>query len=352
MSSRLTSVEAFREACALIPSDLAQASALPPPIELGPISALLRRGKVVDVAGVGGSEGPARHLVAILNEIGVSASYQPLTVFLEPRATVERVLVLFSQGLSPNARIAVGRAREYAAALLVTDPSRSEEQVRDEFIRDGGQICDLRVRGEPRALVRLTGPTLFRARAVALGLELCARLGREPPVWAASFSGLSSAYRAAQAQGRALSRGALNGCSVRALVLVDPISELAQSEASKWREAFWRDPPPVFDALAFAHGPLQSLPDGDDPILVVRGATESSEGLAARVRLCLERARKPSVEVRLTLPPPLSPFELDAIMNEIIVDRMSAHPEEWPGRGWDDPLYSLDAPRDVEGLGA
>lgn len=332
----------FQSACAALPAAL-EGLKIGERTELEPLAAELARGAAVDVAGVGGSEGPARFLTAVLGELGVPSIYRPPTHFLDKRATAERVLVVFSQGLSPNARLMLSRAGDYARALLVTTESSVQGERARELGALGVAIVPLEVPAEPRALVRLTGPTLFRALALLLGLELGERLGRAAPSFALTPGELARAYRASQAQGRELSR-LLPKSGLEGLIVAEPIVDLVQVEAAKWREALWCAPPAVFDALGFAHGPLQTLPEGDAPLLVVHGSGATGQSLFARVRACLERAGRRAVSLPLSLPAPLCALEVDAVVSEILLERMPDCPEEWPGQGWDGPLYGLSDP--------
>src|SRR5690606_5024721 len=126
----------FQAACAALPSAL-EGLRLGESVALEPIVRALARGAAVDVAGVGGSEGPARFLTAVLAELCVPSTYRPVTHFLERREATSRVLVVFSQGLSPNARLMLSRASEYACALLVTSASSVEGEEGTELRTKG-----------------------------------------------------------------------------------------------------------------------------------------------------------------------------------------------------------------------
>ena len=66
------------------------------------------------VTGIGVSEGPARCLVSLLARGGRCAVFLPLSAFAEgPPPGAWDTLVLFSQGLSPNAQIALSFARRH-----------------------------------------------------------------------------------------------------------------------------------------------------------------------------------------------------------------------------------------------
>ncbi len=71
------------------------------------------------VTGVGLAAGPARLAAYLLARAGVAARFEPAGAFAcgAPRGDA---LCVFSQGLSPNARLAMSRAGSYEHALLVT----------------------------------------------------------------------------------------------------------------------------------------------------------------------------------------------------------------------------------------
>ena len=71
--------------------------------------------------GTGSSEAHARYLAMLFNLYSDrSAAYLPLSGFVEPApgAFAGKTLVVFSQGVSPNAQIALRRRREFAHLVL------------------------------------------------------------------------------------------------------------------------------------------------------------------------------------------------------------------------------------------
>ena len=87
----------------------------------------LDRGAKVVTTGVGGSAAPARYLAWLLREaLGVDARFHHLSRFVEG-APPGDALVVFSQYLSPNARIAIRRAGTYGRACVFTSSSAAVE---------------------------------------------------------------------------------------------------------------------------------------------------------------------------------------------------------------------------------
>ena len=110
-------LQRLRSRLASLPEVLRWAAALPGPA-FGPTP--FRR---ILTTGLGSSEAHARYLASLLcSELGLAARFVPTAALARPpHATVsEDLLVVFSQGLSPNARVALEHAPAYAHCLLVT----------------------------------------------------------------------------------------------------------------------------------------------------------------------------------------------------------------------------------------
>src|SRR5262245_40577329 len=74
------------------------------------------------ITGVGASEGPARYLSALLRHVHRRhAPFVPLSCFATgDRVSVNETLLVFSQGLSANARMALATAGRHHHAVLIT----------------------------------------------------------------------------------------------------------------------------------------------------------------------------------------------------------------------------------------
>ncbi|MCA9614243.1 MAG: hypothetical protein H6720_12650 [Sandaracinus sp.] len=276
------------------------------------------------VTGVGGSEGPAR-----LFAWRLGARFLPLSSFAFGAPHASR-LVVFSQGLSPNARLALTDPRAFDECLLVTavDPVTHPEPEARAF---AARLADAGARFvahgpavESGMLARFVGPTV----AAAAGLRLAAALG------GASFDVLE----AARVYDAPLDAPALG--SPLALVAAGESVEALFGLRWKWLETFGEDPH-VFDVLASAHGPLQALYEKNATWLAF--ASVEVDPLVARLRDVLPSSHVLH-RVRVPSDPALAFFAATAWLDAALLATLRARPRDlrrWPGQGADAALYGL-----------
>lgn len=291
------------------------------------------------VTGIGGSEGPARLFAAAATTPTSSARFVPLSSFVSARPQAER-LVVISQGLSPNARLALRRSDDFAETIVVgaVDPdvtcdtssaaSDTERRELARALRDRGVA--LVTHGPPTEsgmLVRLVGPTV----ASSVALRLAAALGGAP----------FDAERAASAY--AAARSTVDPIALDAPLVLAAAGALTESLFGlrwKWLETFGADPH-VFDVLACAHGPLQALYERPATWLVFESpASEPLVGRLARVLPPRHALRR----LRVSDDPAIAFFEATALLDAHLLATLAARPRDlrrWPGRGADGPLYDL-----------
>lgn len=294
---------------------------------LPPLGAFARARRWV-TTGVGGSEGPARVMAGALRRaLGACAGFVPLSRFACDGADVGGdALVVFSQGLCPNARIALAH-KGFAHTLVITARG------------DVGAGVALRhpPRDEGAMLARVQGP----AAATLMGLRVVAALGGE-----AVPEGIPAAVRDALAEpGEAL---ALD--RPVALLRCDDELELAHGLRWKWLEATRRSDVAVYDALGFAHGPLQSCADRDAQVVLLTRDAPGEVALWARVRAVLRETGCAVRSLPAALPGAWSFFEHDARWGAALCASLAAAGDvdllRWPTQGRDGALYDLDAALD------
>jgi hypothetical protein len=300
-----------------------------------------------DVVGVGASEGPASLLTSVLAELGYAARKLPISHMLEPQLEASasfRGLILFSQGMSPNARIALAQAANYRTSVLftaTTDARPDRHQLVEEF---PGLVCLHAPASEPGSLVRLVGPICASLSGLQFALAYHELKGGASPRWASALGSVPEAVREITRH-----PGIPLGNSLAACLAVGADVDLAPSLAWKWQEAVYERLPFSSDVLAFAHGPLQSIYDEEATLFsLAREGNAAHADLWNRLQKALHPARHRVVPLTAKLPGPLALFEFDARCNSILLAEMchrGIDPGHWPGQSTDGPLYQIDGSR-------
>ena len=294
-----------------------------------------------DVVGVGGSEGPARLFVSAWQELGGLARYVPISSFVSrPHMHKKRGLLVFSQGLSPNAQLALRHAPNYHSAAVVTSVTEESRPDRARALRGfPGVIWRHGPREEGGALVRLSGPVCASLR----GLQLCLALApasEEKENWQAAMAQLPLLY----ASGLNAPLGSRIE-NLRACLSIGSDISFAGALMWKWQEALYVELPPALDVLAFAHGPLQSLYKKKGELLLLERETGPvHDDLYHRLERVLPPGVHRLVRLRAKMRGPLAFFEYDAAMTALLLRELEARridPGDWPGKGLDGALYSL-----------
>lgn len=305
------------------------------------------------VTGVGASEGPARFLVHLLRrELDARARFAPLSAFLlEPDAPPADVLVVFSQGLSPNARLALERAGAYEAALLVTGLEPDEDAPPGAPAR---ALADYRRRGllvwrhppasEEGLFLRVQGPAAATLAAYLLAERLAPPAGLHSGGPAALARALAAASSAAgEGHGAPTDEPLDPTCPLAFVGAGEGTAAVAHGLRWKFLEGLGSPEPPCWDALQIAHGPLQQFFPGPITLLALEPPGPAA-GLFDRLASVLERPRHRLIRLRSPVPGPLAFFAFDALCNDLLLRslaRSTRDLSEWPARGRDGALYEL-----------
>jgi creatinine amidohydrolase len=292
------------------------------------------------VTATGASEGPARLFAwALRRYAGRCAEFVTLSSFAIDDAPRGDALALFSQELSPNARLGLTARSRYAHTLLVT-ATPDHPDVRAAAI-DGVEVCVHPPASEPSLLLRVHGP----AAATVLALRLAEGVARAPgsivapSVWERVPDAVERAFSETLGDARELS---LDG-SV-AIVTAPDGAEAAHGLRWKWLEGTGTCDPPCWDVLQFAHGPWQLVVDRPYTLLALERAHDGTRALFDRLASMLSPERHALVRLRATLPGAAAFFEHDARMNALVcatLPRAGRDLVRWPGFGADGPLYRL-----------
>ncbi len=301
---------------------------------LAPLPDALRRAALWTVTATGASEGPARALAALLTRhTAHRAVFAPLSCFAVDAPPSSEVLVVVSQGLSPNARLALAARDRYARCVLIT-ASRGPEV--ESLSRDGVLVLSHGPDDEPRLLLRVQGP----AAAMLTALRLVDALAVETR-WFRDDT--------RDALARALRRCAtptFDGPLTCALVTGPDDGDFGHAHRSVWLEGVGTCDPGTWDVLQFAHGPYQHVVDRATTLVTFERANGASRALFDRLASMLDPARHTLVRLVATLPGPLAYFEHAAMLGAVVrqAARLAARDlMDWPGRGRDGALYDLGA---------
>lgn len=305
-----------------------------------------------DVVGLGASEGPARLLASVLHALGYSSRYLPVSQLLERPKDSQcetRGLVLFSQGLSPNAQIALEPARDYGQAVLITATTEKRPERHRLAEAFPGAVLRHLPELEPGGLLRLVGPPCAALTGLLFALELNSVAGGATPDWAERLADVPVALN--QVQNVEVS--AL-GADLAACLAVGRDLETASALCWKWQEALYTRLPVAAEVLGFAHGALQSFYEEPAVIMALQRPDETVHQLLwPRLDKVLHEQRHRVVPLFATLPGPLAFFEFDAACNAIMLAEMQARgidPGTWPGQSQDAPLYQIDSLENIEGV--
>lgn len=298
------------------------------------------RGERFLVTGIGASRAAARLLASSLVDLGVDARFLPLSAFacdtVQPRAGES--LCVFSQRLSPNARLALGQVGRFPASYLFTSMSTDAGDLQS-FVRAGGHVLTLPPRDESASLLRIVGPSVAMFAATLFAHAAARRPA--PCSHEALRALLAAARRRTSDAARALPDGACD--APLAFVVGADSHALADSLGIKWLEGLGGPEPPTWDVLEIAHGPFQSF--YAEPRLLV--AVGPSSPLFERLRSMLEPERHAWLHLTTSTPAAFRRLEVEVCANELLLSCFERRPRDlfaWPSQGKDTALYGIDRP--------
>ena len=305
--------------------------------------------------GVGSSGAAAKLLAHLLGaELGLAARFAHAGAFVtRPNACEGDVLIVFSTGLSPNARLALCDPQAWRSVIVVSAVAAGEPGVNADklaaldAVRDaGGLAIQLPGGTEYGALLRVAAPIA----SYVVAWQLAAAIGHAAGRPAARFDTerVCARMQAAAAAGRsAAARGDAFGGRI-ALLASGGYGELADNLALKIQEGLFLPAPPVWDLIGFAHGPFQEVCEQPLTLFMLqRHAAPLEDDLLARLRSMLDARCHRLLLLPAELPGPLALFEHEALLNELVLHAIEARQidqGDWPGRERDRPLYEISQP--------
>ena len=337
----------FRERAAAVPMAAAGVLGRSPPL-LPPRWVDLP----VVTSGVGSSAAPARLLARLLSQRGKPpARFEPLTAFYrDPTIAEGALLVVFSQGLSGNARIALNGVASAAASVLVTSATEKglAEAGKDAALerlerlrQDGGLVVEHPFEDEFTLLPRLVGPACAIAVAIQLGEALQAPLPPKP-----ELSDVAKALTEAGPSPEDIGAWLNLLRSTPQLLFTGEVGLYAQNLAAKFTEVLFRKPPVCAELFEYAHGLFQSDRSGTGANLVFTEPGEADAAPLRRAEPLLQKAG-PFLTVASPFPAPYSLLFYECCLNHALQWFLEIEPIdliEWPGKGEDASLYQVDRP--------
>jgi len=348
------SVQMLEHRVALLPDHLRRVLAA-----RASIPRLPERGALA-ITGVGASEGPARYLSELLHHFhGRHAPFVPLSCF----ATADRepdgeMLVVFSQGLSANARMALATRGQHRSALLVTalEPERASGTAASllaSIRRDGATVVTHPPEDESGTLLRVVGPAVASFVAALLASTLESREARYRGFDGSGYDGIervpdlvaSAAERVAGAVGDLDPEWLLGRV---AFVTAGALGDGYHAPRWKWLEGLLSPEPSCWDVLQVAHGAFQQF-YGERMLLVAleHATVERERLLFDRLQGMLVPERHAMIRLKSGLPRHLALLDHDAQVSQLLLRALRYRPRDlatWPGMGLDGPLYGLDGP--------
>jgi hypothetical protein len=304
-------------------------------------------GRCVFTTGAGLADGAARFLAATLLDGGQAAQFLPLSQLLERswQAPSQSTLVLFSQGLSPNARIAMRADHGFQNKLLVTsavaDDDSAHGPLLDAWTESGGRVLVVPPREEGGIFLRIQGPVASTLASLRIADQL---LGPSRAQWEDLLKEVPVASRQAYLHAsEETTSPRLRPDVPIALVTFGGYRKYCRGLRWKLLEAFWSPSVHIFDALQIAHGPFQAFYDLPFQFVFLKTARDSHE-LLRRVSSMLVPERHTVFEITSTLAPPLAYFHHDSALNAMILKSLQStqrHLGDWPGRDLDAAIYEI-----------
>ncbi len=336
--------------------------ALTSPVDEEEIARSIARGGVV-TTGAGSSAAHARFLASVLVELGVPARFAPLSAFLErpSQAAADQTLIVFSQGLSPNARLALEHAERWHAMWLATAsgsdvagseaPPGGDDDARrralDDAVAAGAHLLTYPGANEYGTLLRIIGPMTGYAAALRFAAAAAGPSGSGVPWRDVAADEICRAVAGAsdKLHDEAGDLAAHELETNLMLLASGTHCERLENLRLKFLEGTLRPAPPVWDVLDLAHGPFQQMFARRVTLIALARADAGREDeMLARISTMLDPGRHRLVRLAAELPGPLAIFEHEALMNELMLRYISERridPCDWPGRGADTPLYGI-----------
>ncbi len=304
----------------------------------------------VVITGLGSSAAHAQFLLFYLQAAGFSARYCPITQFFHGEVDLEgHTLIVFSQGLSSNAQIALGQRHQAEGLVLFTSSTMEGLKTAGKpdcvallqsLLAEGAHIVSYPLEDEYTLFVRVVGP-LCGFGAVIRYLHDQEIVRFEMP----SGETLHQLMELAVTDAAAFD---LEGLPIPDLgfdfVFGDPLFHFGQNLSLKWVEGAFMEPPACIDAFDFSHGFFQLRTTRPKPVWLLSSESESGEPLDEALTALFESGELPGYFLKAPVTAPWSIFYFECFFNALLVRYIVEYQIDqinWPGKGLDGPMYKL-----------
>ncbi|MEZ4293492.1 MAG: hypothetical protein R3B70_00835 [Polyangiaceae bacterium] len=299
----------------------------------------------VIVTGVGASLGTARLFAWLCaDRLRIGARFAPISAFAGEVPPAGRTLVVVSQGLSPNARLALRHAGRYERTIVLTSARPSSDgagELLAQIAGRGGVIVRHPPEEEGGMLLRVLGPAAAAAAACAI-VETARGAGELLAEIAGKISdAIATAPARAEEAAAGVTSEMLDGPCAFVSVGVDP--GVLVGHRWKWLEGLRRCEPCGWDLLEIAHGPIQSAAR-PMPFFVLASAGDGGDALRGRLGEVLSPGGHPRVTLRSALGFPFSIADHDAQLDALLLRVLDERPRDLAVSacaGDDEPLYGM-----------
>ena len=330
----------FADTISRIPAWLEEATHAALPARPGTLGAIV-------TTGIGASEPPARLLAALLVQAGFAARFCSTSAFAHAQPPRGDLLVSFSQGLSPNALLALGETHGFARRWLVSsvgpDSPQPEKRAQRALLEARGiEVICLPPAREPAWLVRLAGPTVAALGALRIAALLGALPSLQDDIELAARAYREGCREPSPEFARLAAREGALPEEPLAFITLGASLEGALAHRCKLMETLLVPEPPVWDVLQFAHGPLQAYFAAPLTLLVLEGPSDGE--LVARLASTLDASRHTLRRLISPYTGPAGLFAHAAAVDTLLAATLAARPRDltdWPAKRGDAPLYEL-----------
>ena len=299
------------------------------------------------ITGVGSSAAHGKFLSYLINSYtGHTAEFWVLSEFItQPHTNKEAGLIIFSQGLSSNAQIALKKRSYFNQCILFSavSPSTGTAEKKALLLKlkeDGIQHIQCTPDNEYTLLVRVAGP--LTGYLTCLQWVQYTLNGAIPKLPHSFLKTLATARRSGREHANKKLLAHLKKGSV--ILTQGPMSRCSHNIAYKLAEGLFIPMPQLCDILSFSHGPFQALCKQPAHAFLLLGCNAHEKRLTQKAAPLIQRSTLSHSIYQPQFCAPWTIFEYEMFFNgllEGLLPLSNADQINWPGKGEDGSLYDL-----------